>query len=160
MSRNSPSPQDEGASSAMRADLETLLLQQPECRMALTTLERRMRARGWSGWGSLQGWSEVCWDLGLYVYEGRKFNRLVTWVGLEQPTEVEDDEFVRQGFVLITNEGWFYRRTHAYSRADQPMFTPYRSCAHVWVSSAWAARKIREAGLERCAEVASTYHLR
>ena len=143
----------------LRAEVVAILERTAERRMAGNTLHLAIRKKGWSGWSYPKGWGPVCLQLGLYVYKGRTVRgRAVTWVGLDQPSEVAPDEFLNRGFVVIDSAGRYYRRDQ--DRDYQDEFTSLRSRARVWVSFAWAARRIAALGGDAHFEVGSTHHMR
>lgn len=150
--------QSDDPNARLRADVVVVLERMGDRRMAINTLQIAMRGQGWGGWSS-RGWGALCLQLGLYVYKGRTERGVdVTWVGLDQPGEVPADEFVTSGFVVIDHQGRYYRRDQEHGH--QTLFTALRSRANVWVSFAWAARRIRQLGGPAHFEVVSTRHMR
>lgn len=140
------------------SEVVTVLEQQDQRRMALTTLNLVIRRRGWGGWSGTQGWGPLCLRLGLYVYKGRTVQgKALTWVGLDQPSEEPMDEFITRGFVVMDGAGRYFRRDPDPDRADA--FTSLRSRARVWVSFAWAVRRIKVLGGGAGLQVGSTYHM-
>ena len=151
--------QHSGPDAQLRADVIAVLKQTDARRMATSTLHLMIRKKGWGGWSYPNGWEPVCLRLGLYVYKGHTVRgRAVTWVGLDQPSEVAPDEFINRGFVVIDSAGRYYRRDQDCAYVDE--FTSLRSRARVWVSFAWASRRIAAMGSDTRLQVGSTYHMR
>lgn len=139
-------------------EVATVLEQADQRRMALTTLHLVIRRQGWGGWSYPKGWGPLCLRLGLYVYKGRTVHgKAVTWVGLDQPSEEPMDEFITRGFVVIDDAGRYFRRDPDPDRVDA--FTSLRSRARVWVTFAWAVRRIKRLGGGADLQVGSTHHM-
>lgn len=149
----------DGSTEALRADVAAILDGEDRRRLPINVLHLTMRRKGWGGWGWPKGWPLLCLEMGFYVYKGRTCRGVaVTWVGLDQPGEVAIDEFVSTGFVLADISGRYFPRDRV-DGASTP-FTALRSRARVWVSYAWAVRRIRELGAGSGLEVCSTHHMR
>lgn len=147
-----------GSHEALRVDVSAILDRRDGRRMPINTLHMVMRRKGWGGWSYPSGWAPLCLEMGFYVYKGRTATGVaVTWVGLDQPGEVPVDEFVATGFVLGTADGQYFRRD--LRDGTGPTYTALRSRARVWVSYAWAVRRIRELGTGTGLEVCSTHHM-
>lgn len=142
------------------SDLLEVLEEAPDRRLAVCTLETRIRAKGWRGWRTPHGWVPMLVEMGFHIYPGRNArNNRVRWVSAEPPPKIELDEFERQGYILVRME----EPLRFCSRASVPgavKFGSERRLAKVWRDYGWAARYARNNNLVWCTEVASTRHLR
>lgn len=120
----------------MREDIIALLSEMPLERCPSNLFNKKLRRKGWKGWGAISNLLHLCEELGFHVYHGmigdgtvskgmRRDGSRAQFIALEPSDEPMPDDFVCSGFVHWDSRG-FLTRSKCFTRTRE------RYQARVW----------------------------